>query len=311
MTEPTIPAPLIFECRPTVTHLPSTSLPDELMIEWVNVPNSATASVFLPGASAAEIMKTAGQLYGGQRLTSSDAHTLECFANGVTYIPIPSESLSDYAGLLSVRIPSAIGSTNPCKVVVRQVTNANVSVDSVRRPQIRRKVMGSFQLTVPVSVAGTLLEPEERLLAYFRWILSTLAIGDRWQPVIQRYVDEIVLRVKAFGGDPAVILPSQVGSIVANLVSERGRAPAVREIEATGKIERLAYDPFGDFEAFVLRTDSGASVTFHTRERHFVELVSWAWRTQIRVTVLSRNGQPREPKGIQLHAPASVPPDFP
>ena len=57
--------PMSFECRPTAPSLPSASLPDELMIDWVGVPSGATASIFLPAASAADIVKTAGRLYGG------------------------------------------------------------------------------------------------------------------------------------------------------------------------------------------------------------------------------------------------------
>jgi hypothetical protein len=290
--------PLTFECRPTTANLPSTSLPDELMIDWVGIPNGATASIFLPAASADDIVNTAGRLYGGQRLTRRDAHTVECEANNVTYIPIPSGSISDYTGLLTLDVPSGIRGRDRCKVIARQITNAVTPRDAaVTRPQLRRRVLGSFQLTVSVGTAQTLLEPEERLLAFFRWILSTLGDADRWRPVIERYVGEIVLRVKAFGGDPSSIQPSQVGAISGGV-----RPPVAGQVERTGKIEGLIYDRFGDFEGFVLRSDSGARLTFHTRERHFAELAGWVWRSQIRVTIFARDHETREPERILLHA---------
>jgi hypothetical protein len=303
--------PTTFECRPTAPNLPSTSLPDELMIEWVGIPNGATASIFLPAASADDIVKTAGQLYGGQRLTRSDPFTVECDANNVTYIPIPSGSLSDYAGLLTLDVPSGISGSGPRRVIARQITNAAPSRDSVRRSQVRRKVLGSFQLTISVDTAQTLLEPEERLLAFFRWILLTLASGDRWRPVIERYVGEIVIRVKVFGGDPTAIPPSQVGAIPSRPVSAGGQPPVAGQVGTTGKIERLTYDRFGDFEGFVLLSDSGAWLSFHTRQRHFAELARWAWRSQIRVTIFAPDHEPREPDRILLHAPPGAGPAFP
>ena len=119
--------------------------------------------------------------------------------------------------------------------------------------QIRRKVLGSFQLTVPFGTADALLEPEERLLAFFRWILSTLDSGDRWRPVIERYVCEIILRVKGFGGDPSKIPPSPVGAIPSKSPPGVGPGSVAGKVESTGKIEGLLYDRFGDFEEFILR----------------------------------------------------------
>jgi hypothetical protein len=304
--------PVSFECRPTARNLLSTSLPDELMIDWVGVPSGATASIFLPAASADDIVRTAGRLYGAQRLTRSDAHTVECDASNVTYVPIPAGSGSDFAGLLTLDVPSGFRKSARCKVIARQVTNATTSRDiAVRRPQIRRKVLGSFQLTVPVGTAQALLEPEERLLAFFRWILSTLGSGDRWRPVIERYVSEIVLRVKEFGGDPSAIPPSQVGAIPSKPPPGAGPIPVAGGLEKTGKIEGLLYDRFGDFEGFILRPESGAKLAFRTRERHFAELAGWAWRTQTLVTIFARDHEPREAERILLHAPPGALPPFP
>jgi hypothetical protein len=280
------------------------SLPDELMIDWTGVPKGAIASIFLPAADADGILKKAASLYGGQNLTRTDAHTLVCEANNLTYIPIPAGSISNYAGLLTLDIPSGI-SVGPCKVIARQVTNGTAPNRDRRIPAPRR-VLGAFQLTVAVGTARTLLEPEERLLAFFRWILSTLAVGDRWHPVIQRYVGEIALRVKVFGGDPGIIGPSQVGAIPRKPASPSGAGGPSHpssESERSGKIEGLVYDRFGDFEGFVLHTDCGAKVTFHTRERHFAELAKWAWSAQMRVTVFARDNQPRVPERIVLHTP--------
>jgi hypothetical protein len=290
--------PTTFECRPTAPELPPSSLPDELMIDWTGLPEGSGASIFLPAANAASIQKQAASLYGGQRLKLVDAHTLGCEASGLTYIPIPAGSSRNYAGLLAVDIPRDF--SRACKVVARQITNLVTPIRE-RPVPTRRKVLGAFEFTLKPAAARALLEPEEHLLAYFRWILSTLAEKDRWRPVIERYVREIAQRVRVFGGDPGLIEPSQLGAI-----------PSKRaQIEKTGKIEGLVHDRFGDFEAFVLRTDAGEKMTFHSRERHFVELAVWSWRTQNRVTIFASDNGKWVPDRIVLHTPSDARPLLP
>ncbi len=54
-------------------------------------------------------------------------------AVGVTYIPIPSGSASNYAGLLTLEIPA--GTFNkPCKVTARQITNLFEPIRTRRLP---------------------------------------------------------------------------------------------------------------------------------------------------------------------------------
>jgi hypothetical protein len=289
--------PTTFECRPTAPGLPIHSLPDELMIDWSSVPEGATASVFLPAADAASIKNQAAGLYGGQSLKLADAHTLVCEASGITFIPIPAGASQNYAGLLTVNVPR--GFARACNVIARQITNL-VSADERPLPT-RRKVLGAFEFNLSPGPARALREPEERLLAYFRWIMLGLADNDRWRPVIERYVAEIADRVRVFGGEPGSIEPSQVGALGKDEYVTP--APGTTPLERTGKIEGLVHDRFGDFEAFILQTESGQKVTFQTRERHFVELVIWSWRTQNRITVFSTANEPQVPDRIVLHAP--------
>jgi len=74
-------------------------------------------------------------------------------------------------------------------------------------------VIGAFEISVPIVSAEDLLPAEERSMAFFRWVLSTLDHSDRWHPVMKRYVQEIALRVQAFGGDPESIGPSPAGHV--------------------------------------------------------------------------------------------------
>jgi hypothetical protein len=295
--------PTTFECRPTAPDLPVRSLPDELMIQWSGVPEGSTAAIFLPAADAASIQKQAASLYGGQSLERTGANTIVCEARGITFIPIPAGSSQNYAGLLTLDIPR--GFSRPCKVIVRQITNS-LSFRERLLPT-RRKVLGTFEFALSPESARALLEPEQRLLAYFRWIVLRLAENDRWRPVIERYVDEIADRVRIFGGEPESILPSEVGA----LPEQEGGDAASDAIERTGKIEGLVHDRFGDIEAFILRTETREKMTFHTRERHFVELAVWSWRTQNRVTIFASPSEPSVPDRIVLHPPSDSRPFSP
>jgi hypothetical protein len=278
------------------------------MIDWMGIPKGSTGSIFLPAADARAIQGRAKSLYGGQILTTSDAHTLVCEANNVTYIPIPSGASSYYAGLLTLEVPQGTR-VKACKVIARQVTDAAPS-ERIRGVGIRRKILGSFQLGIEIEDARTLLSSEERLLAFFRWILSTLSVGDRWYQVILRYVGEISERVRQFGGNPGIIAPSPAGAIPGTPISHPspGKGHTSQgQLEETGKIGGLIYDRFGDFEGFNLLTEHGARVTYHTRERHLAKLAGWAWRAQILVTVFTDNAEPRVPDRIVLHAPPGSP----
>ena len=92
--------PQTFECKPTPVATPKSALPDELMIDWGGVPKGATASIYLPAVSASQIVATAAKLYGAQRLTPTDSHTIALEATTVSYVPIPAGSNGNLAGLL-------------------------------------------------------------------------------------------------------------------------------------------------------------------------------------------------------------------
>ena len=71
------------------------------------------------------------------------------------------------------------------------------------------------------------------------------------------------------------------------------------EHEFVGKIERLIYDRFGDFEAFTLESASGHVRRFESREPHLAELAMRAWREHWRVEV-DVDGDPHRPASISL-----------
>jgi len=72
-----------------------------------------------------------------------------------------------------------------------------------------RKALGAFQINVSIQSAVSLLKPDHRNLALFRWILGTLEDGNRWIPVLPRYTGELANRIEANGGISSLIAPSQ------------------------------------------------------------------------------------------------------
>jgi hypothetical protein len=310
-----------FEVRATPPNLPAVLLPDELMIDWNDIPAGATAAIYLPAADAAAIIETANRRYTTHTLTQLDAHTVGCSTGGITYIPIPAATDLHYAGLLSVDVPTGIRRGQQFSVMVRQVTNAiglhrgsvggtiaraaaNVDISDAfvsthgdKRFFFYRKVLGAFQLTIPVHIKQQLLLAEERALSLLRWIAPSIPTGSRWYPVFQRYLVYVGGRVDGFGGDPGTIKPSPDGTGVPG--AGKGGRDDERRRSFTGKISALHYDRFGDFHGFTLDSDDGER-RFHASEAQIEHLAREAWteRTLIRVAVELH--EPTRPVAIVL-----------
>jgi hypothetical protein len=69
-----------------------------------------------------------------------------------------------------------------------------------------------------------------------------------------------------------------------------------------GKIESLIYDGFGDFEAFTVRSATGETRRFDSREPHVAELTRFAWKERARVVVYVEPLHPHHAASIALVA---------
>jgi hypothetical protein len=209
--------PHTFDIRPTPAALPAGAPPDELMIIWGSTPAGSVATIYLPAVSAAEVLRLAARMYTTQQLEFVDDHTLQCRTGGVTWMPIPQGTGANFAGLLTVDLPPTVRRGEGYTIVVRQVTDATEVRGNPARGRAvsvtpERRVLGSFQISIPVSIEEALLDSEESLLSIMRWIKEGKAPGDRWSPVLDRYVAQIAERVQGFGGDPQKISPSPTGN---------------------------------------------------------------------------------------------------
>jgi hypothetical protein len=307
-----------FEIRPTPIGLPVGQTPDELMIDWGNTPKGSVAAIYLPAIRADDVLAMASRMYTSHRLARADDHTLRCPTGGITYVPIPPGVGVNYAGLLSVDLPAAVREGQVFDIVVRQVTNAFGRHTPPPPPPPRiaarrsartaaavapadiewRRVLGAFQLTIPVKTKDVLLVTEERELSVLRWIAEAIPHHSRWYPVFRRYLDQIAGRVQSFGGDPTQILPSPTGE------GRRKREEPEREkrMAFTGKIAGLIFDRFGDFEGFLLDTEDGER-KFFSREREVEELAERVWRERLRITIWTERDEPHRPLSIIVREP--------
>ena len=66
-----------FEIRPSPFTLNADERPDELMIDWGNLPAGSTASIYLPAVQATQVLDLATRMYTVNTLSYADAHTIE------------------------------------------------------------------------------------------------------------------------------------------------------------------------------------------------------------------------------------------
>jgi hypothetical protein len=295
-----------FEIKPSA----ATGTPDELMITWGNTPSLSVAAIYLPAVAAADIIALADKMYVKHRLSAIDAHTVQCPAGDVTFVPIP-QGQGRYAGLLSLALPPTVRVGDMYTVAVRQLTLVSATIqpppppppqpkialeartaETIAQPKTFswRQVLGAFQYTVTVRPAKELLYPQERLLAWLKWRIGVTPPSNRWLPVLHRYLTLTEGLVWSLGQDPHAIPPSQVGNVPGKQPVPPPPPvppfPPGEEREYTGKVVAIHYDRFGDFCGFVILTEAGHERWFRGREHAIEELVHQAWVERTVVSVL-------------------------
>jgi len=321
-----------FAIHPTTANPAPKQGPDELMIAWGNTPVGTVATLYLPGVRVSEVLDLAARNFNLQTLEGVDDHTLRCRTAGVTYIPIPTGSVVDLAGLLTLDLPDDVRKGQTFRIVVRQMmdTPAPVPVRLVtsrvladgqtatrnaveKRPSKARHILGAFQFSVLVKTAREILPVDERTIAALQRVIATVPVENRWYLVLTRYLSQLGARVVGLGGQtsggpthgqglrPAGLCPAGRGPVATSLAgSGAGGIGAVEDrISHEGKISGLIFDRFGDFEGFWLDTEDGKR-SFRSREKEVEKLVRDAWIKRIAVLVLVKHKDQNEPLSIVL-----------
>ena len=169
--------PHVFEIRRNRTKPETEGEPDELMIEWGNTPVQSAGRLYIPAADTNEILRLANERYRFHSLVRIDAHTLLFETGGITYIPIPRGDGPNYTAMLTIDLPPTVKKGQVFTIVVHQVTasagrpgNITHRSASASLPVTERRILGTFQITIPVLMKEEMLEREARLLSNLRWI---------------------------------------------------------------------------------------------------------------------------------------------
>jgi hypothetical protein len=318
-SNPGVPAthliPQTFDLRPSLPVIlgQDTLLqyPDELMIDWGNTPLGSTASIYWPQVNVFEVLQLASRLYASHLLSAADSNTIQCkVTQGVTYVPIPSGSGQNFAGLLTIDLPSTVVKGQEFNVVIRRISTRRFQEEPPVQIELRAKpisrsccrnetrdgnqeinwryVIGTFQVKIPVSAADAILPTEENTLAIFKWRLQAMSPTNRWYPVLQRYLACISARVEGLGGDPNAIPPSLSGAPL---------KPEDYLTEYTGKVKEVIYDCFGDLEGFILDECNGLH-TFKTREPQIGQIAVLVCKERLHLSVYVERGHDEKIKRL-------------
>ena len=316
--------PQTFDTRPgpAPTSDQLGDYPDELMIDWGSTPPGSEASIYWPGVNSADVLALAKQLYSTHQLTAADAHTIRCVVpEGFTSIPIPAGTGANFAGLFTVDLPPGVTAGETFTITVRRISThppppqieavvapeagagpeAGVVPEATRDETMRawRYVVGSFAVRIPVTTPDVMLPAEENTLAIMKWRRSQMAPSNRWIPVLNRFIQLIEGRISGLGGDPVSVEPSPWGAYGPPREAGEGHRH-LRHHEATGKIDGVVYDRFGDFEGFCLLTEEGHERTYRSREAEIEALVRYAWAERVVITVITQAHRPEQPAKIIL-----------
>ena len=277
--------------------------PDELMIDWGNIPEGSIARIYWPQTNSADILQLASQIYSTHRLSASDAHTIQCSTvQGVTYVPIPPGAGENLAGLFTIELTGGLRLRQEFNVVVRRISTRQL--DQANAPKLRadatsgkgetvrrnwRYVVGTFQVRVPVENKQTLLEPTENTLAIMKARVQRMPATDSSAPgsaalylCSERHAQECRRR-------------SRVHSAVIKWLIFPSCKPGDYVEHHTGKVASVIYDRFGDFEGFLLVTEEGAELTFRSKESAIEAVIRFAWEDRVVITVETDPSRPHNP----------------
>lgn len=177
--------------------------PDELMIDWGNLPAGSSATVYMPGIEAAEVVQLHGRRPGPANIELVDAHTLALAVGTerITYLPLPPSRHATVASLFAIELPDGVRKREIYRMTVRQIDG------------MRGTILGSCEWVIPVTTAELLLPEEQSRLAVFSHIAKAIPANDQWAPIFGRYLDHQRDKVRGLGGDPDRIVPSPDGAV--------------------------------------------------------------------------------------------------
>ncbi len=288
------------------------SYPDEMMIDWGSTPPGSVVSIYWPAVSSSAVLSLASQLYPQQTLTAADANTIQCTVGApVTYIPIPPGTGGSFAGLFSAVLPPTVRYGQQYDIVVRRITTKQIAQATPPPPPpqpklqanatipdllLWRYITGSFLVRISVQEESGILPVDENLLAVLKWRLGLIGPGNRWYPVLLRWISYLSNRINGMGGNASQIPGSPNGYQAPG--APTGGEPV--EVCYTGKVTGLLYDHCGEFQGFELCTGCGATRSFSACEcaDDLEDLIYRAWLGHFVITVCLCEGSGQQKEHI-------------
>jgi hypothetical protein len=243
-------------------------------------------TLYMPDVDAEQVLALAARRQGPAMLARVDDHTLRLTVGGITYVPIPGGRIRTIPALVTMQLPPDLVKGTVYKATVKQFEGR------------RRRILGSVQITIPITTGEEILPEETRKLAVLRHIASKLAKTNKWYPIFERYLGLIGDRVRGLGGDPDAVEPSPTGNPPLPRPPPEPE-PVPGRPGFAGKVSVIIYDCFGDFEGFVVESCDSRR-RFKACERGIEAVVKGACRDRSTITV-STDGRSGRVTGIVVH----------
>jgi len=240
----------IEELQGTATVAPRIP-PDELMIRWYNLPRDTAVTLYMPSIDVNTLLAYAAQRYDSKRLERVDAHTIRFLIGDVTFLPVPWDQKTNIASLLTLVLPQSVKFEEFYRATVHQISGS------------RRRIIGSFQISIPVRRPELMLEKETRSLAVLRSIAQSIPAEDRWGAVFNTYLAGIAGRVRGVGGDPTKVLPSPDGGEAASPPTVTIKTAETTTTQKQVQLTAVASDPNGLELKYQWRVVSGSAAKIH------------------------------------------------
>lgn len=252
--------------------------PDELVIDWGDLPRDALVTFYMPQVDARQIVRAGAVRQAPGNLTAAAVDTIRCKVTDVGFVPIPGPLDRTIAGLMTVQLPPGVSEGKVYRIVLRQVSGRTY------------KVLGSTEFRIEVRNAAALLPRFTHNLAVLKHVAAAIPDTNRWYPVFKRYLAELGDRVRAFGGDPDAVAPDPHGT-----GGTPGGGPTHPDDKGkrfcvTGEVERLHYDCCGRFEGFSLG-ECDRDWRFDRVDACLETVLLTALRDRLRATVHVRQGR--------------------
>lgn len=203
--------------------------PDFLLIHWNNLPKDSQITLYTPDVKVDDILALeAWTRLSSSKLLKKDEYTCSFLAGDINYLPIPGGLEKNILGLMTVELPSTVVKGQLFKVLVQQARYLGNSP----------RIIGSFQLSIPVTTAALMLPTEMRNLAVLKHIHNAIPVGDAWYKIFSRYLKGLSDKVDGLGGD-ATNVPASPNDRWMDNTAESPTAPDVPNNldEITGEIQ--------------------------------------------------------------------------